>query len=108
MPINKVITLDATGGVANHHIVRAIHLDLVTKTTIGTFQSYVSADTYATGKQPASFHLISASVDGLPADGQNPLDFIEAEVVKPALEQGASPSSFPNGRALFEGGVVNV
>jgi hypothetical protein len=100
MAIKKDITLEATGGTAGFHAVRVIALDLTAKTTMATLVSYVSEDTFTAGKQPASFQMITVSVDGLPDDAQAPLAFVEAQLVAPAPDGAPTVGN----RYLFAGG----
>lgn len=103
MAIKKDITLDATGGVANFHTVRVVALELMAKTTNATLMSYVSEDAFKAGKQPATFQMITVAVNGLPADGQSALDYVEAELVRKVTD---ADQNLAGNRALFEGGVV--
>jgi hypothetical protein len=103
MPIIKDLTLAATGGVASYHVLRVVALDLAAKTTNATLVSYVSADTFAAGKQPATYEMLTVAVNGLPGDGANITDFIEAELVRVTTPE---EQNLAGNRALFEGGVI--
>jgi hypothetical protein len=103
MPINKTLTLEATGGEASYHIVRSINLDYVAKATSAVVMSYVSAEAHVAGKQPASFEMIPVPLDGLPDKGQEPLDFVEAALVVAAP---ADISGAGRNRYLFSGGTI--
>ena len=103
MPIVKDLTLSATGGIASFHVVRIIALDLAAKTAAATLTSYVSKETFAAGKQPATFEMLTVAVNGLPDDGKSPLAFLEAELVRTTE---AAEQNVAGNRALFEGGTV--
>lgn len=105
MPVNKTLTLDATGGEASYHVVRSINLDLVAKTSSAVLVSYVSADAYTAGKQPASFEMIPVQLEGLPNKGQEPLDFVEGALV---VAQPADAAETGRNRYLFAGGSISA
>jgi len=103
VPIVKDLTLSATGGVASFHVVRIIALDLTAKTAAATLTSYVSKETYAAGKQPATFEMLTVSVNGVPDDDKSPLAFLEAELVRVTEPD---EQNIAGNRTLFEGGNV--
>jgi hypothetical protein len=102
MAIKKPIILEATGGTAEYHVVRLVGLDLVARTTLATLVSYVSEATFKEGRQPATFQMISVTVEGLPSKGEDPVEFLEPELVAVQPEDADTKGN----RYLFAGGTV--
>ncbi|MFT4064261.1 hypothetical protein [Paraburkholderia sp.] len=108
MAITKDITLDSTGVVASYHVIQQMSIDLLNKTTSAAVASYVSADTCSAGKQTVqnSFMIF---VRGVPADGQNAVDFMEATMIaaQPSEVDPADASlPYAANRYAFAGGTI--
>ncbi|AOK00342.1 hypothetical protein [Burkholderia vietnamiensis] len=102
MPIEFSYAVPSTGAPTEYHVLQQIGLDYVSHKTNVTVASFVSKDMFDAGKQPVYQQVIQ--IDGLPAYGSDPKDYVEADLIAPAPTDG-SMSTSPN-RYLFAGATI--
>ncbi|CAG9228939.1 hypothetical protein [Burkholderia vietnamiensis] len=81
MAIKKAVVLDATGATAEYHVVRQVSIDSLSKTTSAMVMSYVSADAFASGKQPLQ-GATTIFVQGTPADNEGAWAYVENKLIE--------------------------
>lgn len=102
MPLRKDYAVASTGANATYHVIQQVTLDYQSEKTVATVASFVSKELRDSGKfalytQPIMF-------DGMPAEGQTPRDFTEAELIADVPPDGAV-SPYPN-RYVFAGAQI--
>lgn len=108
MAISKEITLDATGATAAYHIIQQVSIDTLSKTTSASVFSYVSADTFATGKQPVQSAFV-VFVQGNPGEDEGAIKWVEAQLIatQPETPDPAAQSlPYMANRYVFAGGSI--
>lgn len=108
MAIKKDITLDATGASASYHVLQQVSIDALAKTTTASVFSYVSADTYASGKQPVQSAFV-VFAQGNPGEDEGAIKWMEGKLIEaqpdtPDPMVAALP--YMANRYVFAGGSV--
>jgi len=101
MPLQKDYVAPSTGATASYHVVQQVSLDYVSTMTNATVSSYLSKDAVDTGK--FAMYTQQIMLAGLPPDGQNALDYAEAQLVAAPPEDASAPSV---NRYVFAGGAI--
>jgi hypothetical protein len=108
MAISKEITLDATGVVASYHVIQQLSIDALGKTASASLMSYVSADTYAAGKQPVQ-NAFAVFVQDVPGADEGAIKWMEGRLIEAQPETpdpAAASLPYMANRYVFAGGKI--
>ncbi|VWC55001.1 hypothetical protein BLA18110_00167 [Burkholderia lata] len=110
MAIKKNVVLVLTGATAGYHVIGNVSIDVLSGTTVASLNSYVSEDTYKSGKQPLQL-AASISVEGVPEENEGALPYIHRRLIEAKPEDDKPAADRPMmynavDRYMLAGGVI--